>query len=151
MPAGPKYAPDPKILELGEAFYDEVEAADFPERTLRFRNDRAARDIGLDSLTTEEWRAHFASFEKLAGNLEKPLALRYHGHQFGTYNPALGDGRGFLFAQVRDEHGRLLDLGTKGSGTTPWSRRTTHVEGRRARDPRHRDARGARGQDVAHA
>lgn len=48
--------------------------------------------------------------------------MRYHGHQFGTYNPDLGDGRGFLFAQLRDQSGRLLDLGTKGSGQTPWSR-----------------------------
>ncbi len=34
----------------------------------------------------------------------------------------IGDGRGFLFAQLRDGQGRLLDLGTKGSGQTPWSR-----------------------------
>jgi uncharacterized protein YdiU (UPF0061 family) len=58
----------------------------------------------------------------LADNLPQPLALRYHGHQFGVYNPELGDGRGFLFAQLRDGNGRLLDLGTKGSGQTPWSR-----------------------------
>ena len=39
------------------------------------------------------------------------------------YNPDLGDGRGFLFAQMHDlVDGRLLDLGTKGSGRTPWSR-----------------------------
>ena len=48
--------------------------------------------------------------------------MRYHGHQFRTYNPEIGDGRGFLFAQLRDGAGRLLDLGTKGSGTTPYSR-----------------------------
>jgi len=36
--------------------------------------------------------------------------------------PEIGDGRGFLFAQLRDSEGRLLDLGTKGSGQTPWSR-----------------------------
>ena len=53
----------------------------------------------------------------------EPLALRYHGHQFRVYNPQLGDGRGFLFAQLHDlVDGRLLDLGTKGSGRTPWSR-----------------------------
>jgi uncharacterized protein YdiU (UPF0061 family) len=39
-----------------------------------------------------------------------------------VYNPDLGDGRGFLFAQLGAADGRLLDLGTKGSGTTPWSR-----------------------------
>jgi serine/tyrosine/threonine adenylyltransferase len=44
----------------------------------------------------------FGRFEPLPGNLPQPLALRYHGHQFRTYNPDLGDGRGFLFAQLRD-------------------------------------------------
>ncbi|HET9812605.1 MAG TPA: YdiU family protein, partial [Sphingomicrobium sp.] len=62
------------------------------------------------------------SFEPLPNNLEQPLALRYHGHQFRVYNPDIGDGRGFLFAQLRDEGGRPLDLGTKGSGQTPYSR-----------------------------
>ena len=122
MPIGTSYQADPRILELGPAFYDEVKAADFPERTLRYRNDRAAKDVGLDALSSEEWEAHFARFYRLPDNLERPLALRYHGHQFGVYNAALGDGRGFLFGQVRDRNGRLLDLGTKGSGTTPWSR-----------------------------
>ncbi|GAH31804.1 unnamed protein product, partial [marine sediment metagenome] len=117
MSTGSAYRPDTRILELGDAFYDEVEAADFPERTLRYRNGRAAKDVGLDTLEAEEWEAHFARFIALPDNLKKPLALRYHGHQFGVYNPALGDGRGFLFAQVRDAEGRLLDLGTKGSGT----------------------------------
>ncbi len=56
-------------------------------------------------------------------NLPKALALRYHGHQFRAYNPNLGDGRGFLFAQLREAgSGRLLDLATKGSGLMPWSR-----------------------------
>lgn len=50
------------------------------------------------------------------------MAIRYHGHQFRSYNPDIGDGRGFLFAQLRDDQGRLLDLGTKGSGKTPYSR-----------------------------
>jgi uncharacterized protein YdiU (UPF0061 family) len=48
--------------------------------------------------------------------------MRYHGHQFQSYNPNIGDGRGFLFAQMRDKAGRLLDFGTKGSGQTPYSR-----------------------------
>ena len=61
-------------------------------------------------------------FAPLPANLEQPLALRYHGHQFRVYNPDIGDGRGFLFAQLRDDQDRLLDLATKGSGTTPYSR-----------------------------
>ena len=51
--------------------------------------------------TSVEWEARFARFEPLLCNLSKPIALRYHGHQFDVYNPNLGDGRGFLFAQLR--------------------------------------------------
>src|SRR5690606_20245495 len=84
-----------------------------------------------------EWVAHFGRFEPLPGQ-PGPVAIRYHGHQFRVYNPEIGDGRGFLAAQMREvpqaaslreggvrdtQNPRLLDLGTKGSGQTPWSRR----------------------------
>ena len=119
-----KYQPAPVFLELGPGFADAVEPARFPKHILRFRNDEQARRVGLDSLSAKEWENHFARFEPLPGNLPQLLALRYHGHQFQTYNPDLGDGRGFLFAQLRDsKDGRILDLGTKGSGQTPYSRR----------------------------
>jgi uncharacterized protein YdiU (UPF0061 family) len=114
-----EYQPDPQILTLGDDFYDRVAAADFPQCTLRFANRRWAERLGLADV---DWAARFCRFEPLPGNLEQPLALRYHGHQFRVYNPDIGDGRGFLFAQLRDDRGRLLDLGTKGSGQTPWSR-----------------------------
>ena len=115
------YTPDPKIYELGEDFYDPVQAAEFPETKLRYRDDAAAQSIGLE-FGDSDWISHFGCFEPLTENLTQPLALRYHGHQFQHYNPDLGDGRGFLFAQMRGSDGRLMDLGTKGSGQTPWSR-----------------------------
>ncbi|MEO7277272.1 MAG: protein adenylyltransferase SelO family protein [Sphingomicrobium sp.] len=118
--------PDPNILELGDDFYDPVEPARFPQCTPRFLNRRAAEEVGL-ALDDDQWAAHFCRFEPLPGNLRQPLALRYHGHQFRAYNPEIGDGRGFLFAQLRDKKGRLLDLATKGSGRTPYSR---HADGR---------------------
>jgi uncharacterized protein YdiU (UPF0061 family) len=107
---------------LGPDFYDVVESAPFPRHLLRYRNQAAAVEVGLDPLSDSEWADHFGRFRPLAGSLPAPLALRYHGHQFRTYNPELGDGRGFLFAQMEDRNGRLMDLGTKGSGRTPWSR-----------------------------
>jgi uncharacterized protein YdiU (UPF0061 family) len=122
LPQPAPYRPETAILSLGEAFYDPVDAADFPQTVLRFRNDRWAPAVGLDGLTDEAWIRHFGRFTPLPENLERPLALRYHGHQFRVYNPDIGDGRGFLFAQLRDGAGRLLDLGTKGSGKTPYSR-----------------------------
>lgn len=110
------------IHQLGDAFYDAVRPADFPQAILRFRNDRAAAEVGLQDLSDDQWIAHFARFAPLSGSLPEPLALRYHGHQFQAYNPDIGDGRGFLYAQMRDVSGRLMDFGTKGSGRTPYSR-----------------------------
>ncbi|MEZ5922526.1 MAG: YdiU family protein [Parvularculaceae bacterium] len=124
-PSGP-YQPSPVISALGgeegAPFYDVVSPAEFPASILRYRNDRWAGAVGLSALSDADWVRHFARFEPLAENLPEPLALRYHGHQFRTYNPDIGDGRGFLFAQLRDGDGRLLDLATKGSGLTPYSR-----------------------------
>ena len=123
MPIAPQaYRPEAALLDLGPTLWDPVEAADFPRTVLRYRNDRAAAQVGLDTLTDAEWTDAFGRFEPLPGTLPRPLALRYHGHQFRQYNPDIGDGRGFTFAQMRDDRGRLMDLGTKGSGQTPYSR-----------------------------
>ena len=116
------YNPAPEVLKLADWLASPVAAADFPETRIRWRNDRAAASVGLDGLDDTAWEQHFGRFKPLPGNLPQPLALKYHGHQFRVYNPEIGDGRGFLFAQMRDCAGRLMDLGTKGSGTTPFSR-----------------------------
>ena len=125
MASGPPtgaYRAQDAILSLGDGFYDPVEAAVFPQHVVRYRNARAAAEVGLAELSDDAWVQHFGRFQPLPGSLPQPLALRYHGHQFRTYNPELGDGRGFLFAQLLDGDGRLMDLATKGSGRTPWSR-----------------------------
>ncbi len=123
MPISPAFRPSTAHAALGDAFFDVVAPADFPQAILRHRDDRWAARIGLEALTNAEWVAFMARFQPLPGSHPRPLALRYHGHQFRHYNPDLGDGRGFLYAQMYDlQDGRLLDLGTKGSGTTPWSR-----------------------------
>lgn len=51
-----------------------------------------------------------------------PLAMKYAGHQFGSYNPDLGDGRGLLLAEIKDKKGNSFDLHLKGAGLTPYSR-----------------------------
>jgi uncharacterized protein YdiU (UPF0061 family) len=117
------FRPSTRHAGLGPEYFDIVTPARFPKHILRWRNQRWAERVGLGGLSAEQWIDHFGRFEPLPGSLEKPIALRYHGHQFRSYNPELGDGRGFLFAQLHDlADGRLLDLGTKGSGLTPYSR-----------------------------
>ncbi|HEV2897080.1 MAG TPA: YdiU family protein [Pseudaminobacter sp.] len=121
LPAG--YRPSTSHVALGDEFYDIVAPAPFPKHVLRWRNQRWAERVGLGELGEDEWIDHFGRFRPLPGSYRQPLSLRYHGHQFRVYNPEIGDGRGFLFAQLHDRvDGRLLDLGTKGSGRTPWSR-----------------------------
>lgn len=116
------YRPDPRFAALGSEFADPVEPAAFPDGVERWWNTRWADAVGLSGLTPDERAGHFHRFEPLPDNQARPLAVRYHGHQFRTYNPQIGDGRGFLFGQVRDGENRLLDFGTKGSGQTPYSR-----------------------------
>lgn len=118
------FKPRNDYRELGDGYYDAVEPAKFDELKERFWNQKWAARVGLEKLTPEERAKHFGKFEPLPDAQPQPLAMRYHGHQFRHYNPDLGDGRGFLFAQCEDLEGRrLLDFGTKGSGQTPYSRR----------------------------
>ncbi len=111
---------EPAIESLGNEYFDVVEAAQFPQHLLRFRNDALLPRLGLDpqAVSDEHFIEAFGQFQ----GVRPFLALRYHGYQFGTYNPFLGDGRGFLYGQVRGTDGQLYDFGTKGSGRTPYSR-----------------------------
>jgi uncharacterized protein YdiU (UPF0061 family) len=65
--------------------------------------------------------ADYLSGKKLfAGST--PIAQKYAGHQFGQYNPELGDGRGLLLGDVKGSDGKNYDLHLKGAGRTPYSR-----------------------------
>ncbi len=51
-----------------------------------------------------------------------PLAQAYAGHQFGNWNPQLGDGRAILLGEVVGSDGIRRDIQLKGAGPTPYSR-----------------------------
>ena len=76
MPVSAAYRPGPRFLRLGDQFADPVAAADFPLTVLRFRNDRAAATVGLETLTDAEWIAHFGRFQPLPDNLDPPILPR---------------------------------------------------------------------------
>lgn len=117
------YRPARAFEALGPNFSDPVAPKAFAQPRLRWSNQRAADSLGLVQLDEQDWLKHFCRFEALPDGMPQPRAMRYHGHQFQVYNPDLGDGRGFLFAQLYEAgSGRLLDLATKGSGKTPYAR-----------------------------
>ncbi|MDX2257068.1 MAG: YdiU family protein [Pseudanabaenaceae cyanobacterium bins.39] len=107
-------------IESQADYHDVVTAAQFPQHRLRWRNDDLLPIIGLqpDQVSDDDFIEAFGHFQ----GVRPFLALRYHGYQFGEYNPQLGDGRGFIYGQVRGIDGELYDFGTKGSGRTPYSR-----------------------------
>jgi uncharacterized protein YdiU (UPF0061 family) len=85
-------------------------------------NSPLATELGFDA----GWLRSAEGVRLLVGNVlpagATPVAQAYSGHQFGGFNPRLGDGRALLLGEVVDSSGRLLDIHLKGSGRTPFSR-----------------------------
>ena len=86
------------------------------------QNDALARMLGIDT----DWLASPAALAIFAGNAvpdgAEPLAQLYAGHQFGNWNPQLGDGRAVLLGEVIGTDGIRRDIQLKGAGRTPYSR-----------------------------
>ena len=67
------------------------------------------------------------ALQVFAGNAvpqhSQPIATAYAAHQFGGWNPQLGDGRAVLLGELIGKDGRRYDVQLKGAGQTPYSRR----------------------------
>ena len=96
--------------------------ASAPAPQLVALNAALAVELGLDP----EHLASPAGVAELVGNAvpadATPVAQAYAGHQFGSFNPQLGDGRALLLGELVTADGRRRDLALKGSGATPFSR-----------------------------
>jgi uncharacterized protein YdiU (UPF0061 family) len=73
-----------------------------------------------DLRKTDEALAIFAGQSTLEGT--SPTASVYAGHQFGQYNPQLGDGRAILLGEWAVSPAEHYDIQLKGAGQTPYSR-----------------------------
>ena len=89
-----------------------------PEPELVWLDEELARELGLDPA----WLRGPDGIALLTGQIEGTTAQAYAGHQFGTANPLLGDGRAVLLGDLVDPCGRRVDLHLKGSGRTPFAR-----------------------------
>jgi uncharacterized protein YdiU (UPF0061 family) len=112
---------DTFVQEL-EGLYEPWRAATAPDPRLLVLNAELAEELGLDpeALATSD------GVDLLVGNVVQegshPVAQAYAGHQFGGFQPRLGDGRALLVGELVDRDGRRRDLHLKGSGRTPFSR-----------------------------
>ncbi len=105
-----------------EGFYAPWQGEQAPAATLIKLNQRLATELGMDFSNLDESTAAqvFSGSQVIQG--AAPLAQVYAGHQFGSFNPQLGDGRAMLLGEVIDGKGRRRDIQLKGSGRTPFSR-----------------------------
>ena len=86
-------------------------------------NHDLSKEIDLDfSDTNNKELALIFSGNKMPDGSES-IAQAYAGHQFGHFNPVLGDGRALLLGETVNTKGELKDIQLKGSGPTPFSRR----------------------------
>ncbi|MDG1295483.1 MAG: YdiU family protein [Planktomarina sp.] len=80
-------------------------------------NSEHADELGI--IFDDDWPAFMAGNQISQG--ADPIAQAYAGHQFGHWNPQLGDGRAVLLGEVFGPQGRF-DIQLKGAGRTAWSR-----------------------------
>ena len=83
-------------------------------------NEPLARILNVSPGDVQEMAEAFAGNTLPDG--AEPLAQLYSGHQFGHYNPQLGDGRAVLLGETVGTDGIRRDIQLKGSGRTPFSR-----------------------------
>lgn len=113
---------DNSYARLPQAFYALQEPTSVANPELIRVNKGLAELLGID----EEWLSSAQGVQVLAGNSvpegAQPLSAAYAGHQFGGWNPQLGDGRAVLLGEVIASDSQRYDIQLKGAGRTPWSR-----------------------------
>jgi uncharacterized protein YdiU (UPF0061 family) len=113
---------DNSYARLPERFYRRLPPRPVEKPTWIRVNEPLALELGIDP----SWLHTDVALRALAGNEPPPgadpIATLYAGHQFGSWNPQLGDGRAILLGEVLGRDGQRYDLQLKGSGRTPYSR-----------------------------
>lgn len=113
---------DNSFYQLPQSLYSKTPITPLANPELIHCNTAVADllNINVDSIDAQELAAIFSGNIPLVG--AEPLAMKYTGHQFGHYNPELGDGRGLLLGEILNDQQQRWDLHVKGAGTTPYSR-----------------------------
>lgn len=113
---------DNRFARLGDTFSTAVlpDPLEQPRLVVASASALALLDLPPQEAERPEFTALCAG-QQLWSSAE-PRAMVYSGHQFGHYNPQLGDGRGLLLGEVLNSRGEYWDLHLKGAGSTPFSR-----------------------------
>jgi len=113
---------DNRFARLGEAFSTAVAPAPIEVPRLVVASPQALALLDLDPAEADGSRLAALCSAQQPWPGTEPRAMVYSGHQFGFYNPQLGDGRGLLLGEVVNAAGERWELHLKGAGKTPYSR-----------------------------
>lgn len=111
------------FVNLGDTFYHRNEPTPVAKPAVFLWNGGLASTLGVAEPTAESmdrFARIFSGSEVPEG--AEPLSMAYAGHQFGQFNPQLGDGRAHLLGEIEDNEKRLRDVQLKGSGPSAFSR-----------------------------
>ncbi|AYE86190.1 protein adenylyltransferase SelO [Sulfitobacter sp. D7] len=111
---------DNSYATLPDGFFTRLDPTPVKEPKLLAWNDDLAASLEIEGGDAKTRAQVFGGNQVPAG--AAPLAQLYAGHQFGNFNPQLGDGRAILLGEVVDSVGKRRDIQLKGSGPTPYSR-----------------------------
>ncbi len=117
--SSPKFST--RFAQLPSSFFTFVSPQPLDNSQWVMWNSELAKNVGLPSNAPLDVLKQQLSGDKTHPDFA-PLAMKYAGHQFGVYNPDLGDGRGLLLCELTAQDGRVFDLHLKGAGLTPYSR-----------------------------
>jgi uncharacterized protein YdiU (UPF0061 family) len=114
---------DNSYARLADAFHSRVLPTPVAAPRLLKLNRALAVELGLDpeALASPEGVEILAGY-RIPAQAE-PIASAYAGHQFGHFNPHMGDGRAILLGEIVTPRGERRDIQLKGSGPTPYARR----------------------------
>ena len=113
---------DNSYVKLPAQMFTRQAATPVRDPAMIVSNAALAEKLGIDPawINTQNARDVFAG--NCVADGSEPLASAYAGHQFGNWNPGLGDGRAVLLGEVIGIDGVRRDIQLKGSGPTPYSR-----------------------------
>lgn len=108
---------------LGESFSQQTLPAPVAQPSLLLWNEPLAKALTIPFTKDNDGELlaqYFSGNQLIKGS--KPVAQAYSGHQFGHFNPQLGDGRAHLLGDIADTQGQRWDIQLKGSGVSNFSR-----------------------------
>ena len=100
------------------AICERCKPTSFKKSEILLKNYSLAEELGIDRsfLDSDECLRIFSGC--IISKSSLPIAQAYSGHQYGNFNPQMGDGRAILLGEINNR-----DIQLKGSGQTPFSKR----------------------------